>query len=934
MVKILVSDNLAKEGVEQLRTIKDAEVTFKTGMSPQELIEVIPEYDGLVVRSATKVTTEILEAAKNLKLVGRAGIGVDNINLKAATDKGVIVMNTPFGNSITTAEHAIAMMFAAARKIPQASASTHTGKWEKKKFQGKEVYGKTLGIVGLGNIGRIVCKRAVGLSMKVIAFDPHTSNDLAKSIGAEMTGLDELLKRSDFISIHAPLNDQTRDLISTEEFEIMKDSAIIVNCARGGIINEDALAEALKANKIWSAAVDVFVEEPLPEDSKLRGIDNIVLTPHLGASTDEAQVNVAIDIANQFKDYFEDGVIANPINMLPLTQKQIGEIGEYIDLSGKLGGFASQYFEGKIQKVEVLYNGKVAKKSTKFLTQIILKNLLKDIDEDINYVNSSVVARKRGIEVTEINNDKYADFTSSIGVKIFADKPSTITGTVFGSDDVRIIKVDENRIELKPNGTILLLTNKDKPGVIGQVGSILAENQVNIARMQLVLDEENSTAFSAYNVGQKLSNELLEKLNQVEDVVSVTQISMQKALEESLKHKHPIGTRDYFGPLAKAISQAEQKTSGILETWGYSNLISPLFERLETIFPSVSPLLHDQLFKFLDPMDGNSCILRPDITPQVAHFVSANSQYLTFPLRISYHGRLVRQTDKGKIKPGQQRELFQAGFEIIGEESQEAELELISIACEMLGDNEALLELSYPSIIKKWSHYWGVENSELEKLQPVIEAKNFSLLEKLSENSKLPSNARANLLEITRSSGDPEDISTSKYENWPPEILSIIEQVVHFGRQIKSLHPKLSCVVDFSRGGPVDYYSGLCIKIFSKKDGNKIFSGGRYDNLMMRMGLQKPACGLACNLVALGHLEKLKQKPVFSFIGNTKSKIRFRKLFSNSPEQPVISSGEDKLPRIMSAGSGSWSFKTEIEEKSLSDEELILEINKIMREFK
>ena len=527
MPKILVSDNLANEGVELLKQIKNAEVLVKTGMKEEELLQVIPDFDGLVVRSATQVTPKVLKAASKLKLIGRAGIGVDNINLKESTNHGVIVMNTPFGNTVTTAEHAIALLFSAARMIPQASSSTHQGKWEKKKFKGREITGKTLGLVGMGNIGKIVAERALGLKMQVKVYDPFLANEVADSMGVSLVSLEELLKNSDFVTIHVPMNDGTRNLISEKEFGQMKSSAFLIHCARGGIVNEDALCQALQNKVIAGAALDVFEKEPIAADHPFLGLDNIILTPHLGASTSEAQVNVAIDIANQFKDYFENNVISNSLNMMPLTRNEREELGYYIDLSTKLGSFAYQVASGKIASIDIGYHGEVSQLRTRFLSQVFLKNMMEQFCEDVNFVNASSFAKAKGINISQTSTDDCLNFSSSILIRIKAEEEIQIRGTIFGTSDVRIVKINDYRIDLSPKGNILLMSNKDKPGVIGKIGSFLAEKGVNIAKMQLVQNEKENTAFSAFNVDSKVSNDLLDELRSHQDILVIKQINMQ-----------------------------------------------------------------------------------------------------------------------------------------------------------------------------------------------------------------------------------------------------------------------------------------------------------------------------------------------------------------------------------------------------------------------
>ncbi|MBA3071089.1 MAG: phosphoglycerate dehydrogenase, partial [Nitrospirae bacterium] len=427
---------------------------------------------GLVIRSATKVTAEIIEAAKNLKVIGRAGSGLDNVDKAAASKKGIVVMNTPGGNTITTAEHTIALLFSLARMVPQATTSMKAGQWEKKKFMGVELFNKTLGIIGLGSIGNQVAKKAQGLEMVVIAYDPFLSDDKAKASGIEKVSLDELFSRSDFITIHTPLTPETKNLINSETIGKMKKEVRIINCARGGIINEKDLYEALKSGRVAGAALDVFEKEP-PEDFSLIGLDNVICTPHLGAATEEAQENVAIAVAEQIADYLVRGTIRNAVNFPSIPADQVARLQPYLNLAEKLGSFAAQVFEGGITEVTIEYMGDVSELNTAPVTIAALKGLLTPIlEETVNFVNAPFIAKERGIEVKETKSAGAGDYQSMLAIRIKAkDKERYFAGTLFSKKDPRIVQIDNFAVEIMPEGIMLFIYNVDKPGVIGNLGS-------------------------------------------------------------------------------------------------------------------------------------------------------------------------------------------------------------------------------------------------------------------------------------------------------------------------------------------------------------------------------------------------------------------------------------------------------------------------------
>jgi D-3-phosphoglycerate dehydrogenase len=470
MPKVLISDDLSPQAVKIFRD-RGLEVDIKVGLKPDELIAIIGEYDGLAIRSATKVTPKVLAAAANLKVIGRAGIGVDNVDVPAATARGICVMNTPFGNSITTAEHAIAMLMALAREIPQADASTQAGKWEKNRFMGVEVAAKTLGIIGCGNIGSIVADRAQGLKMKVIAFDPFLSPERATAIGVEKVALDDLLKRADFISLHTPLTDQTRNVLDKAAFAKCKPGVRIVNCARGGLVVEEDLKAALDSGQVAGAALDVFLVEPAKQNL-LFGHPRLIATPHLGASTGEAQENVALQVAEQMSDYLLLGAVTNALNMPSISAEEAPRLKPYVRLAEVLGGFAGQVTESGLKKVMIEYEGQVAGINTRPLTAIILQGLLKPLMESVNMVNAPVVAKERNIEVSEVKHDRPGDYQTLIRVSVTTEtRTRDVAGTLFADSRPRIVQIKGVKVEAETAPHMLYVTNDDKPGFIGKLGT-------------------------------------------------------------------------------------------------------------------------------------------------------------------------------------------------------------------------------------------------------------------------------------------------------------------------------------------------------------------------------------------------------------------------------------------------------------------------------
>jgi D-3-phosphoglycerate dehydrogenase / 2-oxoglutarate reductase len=486
-MKILVSDKLSQKGMEILQKEGDGlEVHVKTGLTPAELIKEIPPYHGLIVRSSTKVTANIIEAADNLKIIGRAGIGVDNIDLEGASKRGIIVMNTPEGNAITTAEHTISLMLALSRKIPQANSSVKSKKWEKGKFMGVEVFNKTLGIIGLGRIGRLVGQKAQGLGMNTIAYDPYISSDMAQSLGTPVVELDELLARADYVTVHTPKTNETTYLIGNREFEKMKKGVRIINCARGGIIDEKALYEAIVSGKVAGAALDVFEEEP-PGDNPLLDLDGVISTPHLGAATEEAQDNVAIEIAHQMISFFKHGEIKNAVNLPSMNAELYARMEPYITLAEKLGSLEAQLLEGGLKEIKISYYGEVAELEIRYLTASLLKGLLEHfIKERINSVNSAIIAKERGIKVTESILSQQENYSSLIRLEAITDKEAgSVAGTLFGRRDARLVEINSSPLEAILSGHMLVFYNQDMPGVIGKIGTILGNNKINIAGMNL-----------------------------------------------------------------------------------------------------------------------------------------------------------------------------------------------------------------------------------------------------------------------------------------------------------------------------------------------------------------------------------------------------------------------------------------------------------------
>ena len=519
MPKVLISDALSPAAVQIFKD-RGIEVDFQPalGKDKEKLAAVVGNFDGLAIRSATKVTSKVLEQARNLKVIGRAGIGVDNVDIPAATARGIIVMNTPFGNSITTAEHAISLMLALARQIPEADASTRAGKWEKNKFMGVEIFGKTLGVVGCGNIGSIVADRATGLRMKVVAFDPFLSQERADDLGVEKVELDELFRRADFITLHTPLTDKTRNIINAGGIKNMKKGVRIINCARGGLVDEAALYEALKSGQVAGAAFDVFVTEPATENP-LFHLPNVVCTPHLGAATSEAQENVALQIAEQMSDYLLRGAITNAINFPSISAEEAPRLKPFIALAEKLGSFAGQLTETGISKVQLAYEGAVAQMNTKALTSAALAGLLRPMLGDVNVVSAPVVSKERGIVVEEVTREMPEDYESLITVTVTTERQTRhVSGTVFADGRPRIVNIKGIRMDAEFGPSMIYITNLDKPGFIGKFSSTLGEAGINIATFHVGRDAPGGNAVALIEIDGDLPEAVLAKVRALPQV--------------------------------------------------------------------------------------------------------------------------------------------------------------------------------------------------------------------------------------------------------------------------------------------------------------------------------------------------------------------------------------------------------------------------------
>ncbi|MGA1874827.1 MAG: phosphoglycerate dehydrogenase [bacterium] len=527
-MKVLISDKLSEKGIEIFQKEEGIEVDVKVGLSPDELISCIGAYDALVVRSATKVTSQILDAAKNLKVIGRAGSGVDNIDVSAASKKGIIVMNTPGGNTVTTAEHTISLLLSLVRNIPQGTASMKKGAWEKKKFMGTEILNKTLGIIGMGKIGTEVAKRAKGLFMNVIAYDPYISEEAARKLQVELGSLEDVFKKSDFITLHVPKNTETANIINKESINKMKNGVRLINCARGGLVDEQTLAEALKSGKVAGAALDVFDTEPPSPQNPLLELPNVICTPHLGASTEEAQENVALAIAEQIIDYLRNGTIRNAVNTPSIPQEVLSSIKPYVSLAEGMGSLLSQISDGRMEKYTISYQGEVLHYNVSPITVAALMGLLKPIlQETVNYVNAPILAKEREINVEEIRETATGNFSNLITLTLTTDQGvNTVSGTLFGQSNARIVEINGFPVEVQLTEKMLVFSNIDKPGVIGDIGGLLGQSGINISGMQFGREKPGGRAISILNIDNHVDQDMLDKFKELPNVVSVKLVSL------------------------------------------------------------------------------------------------------------------------------------------------------------------------------------------------------------------------------------------------------------------------------------------------------------------------------------------------------------------------------------------------------------------------
>jgi D-3-phosphoglycerate dehydrogenase len=526
-VKVLVADNISDAGLKNLADTEGIQVDKKVGLSPEELIRTIGDYEALAVRGATKVTAEVIAAGTKLQVIGRAGTGLDNVDIQAATKRGIVVMNTPGGNSVTTAEHTVSMMLALARNIPQAHASLKAGLWEKKKFGGTEVYGKTLGVVGLGKIGAIVADRATGLEMNVVAYDPILSEDQAKQCGARLASLDEVFAEADFLTFHVPLTDHTREMVNKDNIAKMKDGVRIINCSRGPVINEEDLADAVESGKVAGVALDVYPVEP-PENRRLIDNERVICTPHLGASTKEAQENVAVAIADQIRDFLVNGTIRNAVNAPAVAGETLAALQPYIDLGGRLGHFLSQMVQTGITSIEAAYAGDPGDLDFKPITNSFLAGLLTPfMKEDINQVNAPVVAKDRGIVISETRTSRTESFTSLLQFTVTTERRShVVEGTIFGRSEPRMVRYGVYRGEFDLSGNLLLIQAMDRPGVIGAIGQLLGTKGVNISHFQFARAEPGGEALLFLNTDSEADEAAIKDLQGIENIEWVRPLTM------------------------------------------------------------------------------------------------------------------------------------------------------------------------------------------------------------------------------------------------------------------------------------------------------------------------------------------------------------------------------------------------------------------------
>jgi D-3-phosphoglycerate dehydrogenase len=522
-MKVLVSDNLGEIGIKMFQDEEGIEVDVKTGLSPEELKNIIGDYDALVIRSATKVTEDLMDAAKSLKIIGRAGIGLDNVDIPAATKRGIIVMNTPGGNTVTTAEHTIAMMLALSRNIPSGTASLKAGQWDKKKLQGRELFNKVLGVIGFGKIGSIVADRAQGLKMRVILHDPFVTPELIEKAGFESVSIEELYKESDYITVHVPKLKTTTGLINKKAFDQMKEGVMIINCARGGIVDETDLYDAMQSGKVAGAALDVFETEP-PGECKLFELDRLICTPHLGASTKEAQTNVALAVASQIIDYLKNGTIINAVNVPSVTGELLNRLGPFLTLADRMGCLQAQLCKGPVKEVVIEYAGDFFGLDLAPVSIAALKGLLAPaVKDDVNFVNAQILAKERGIKVTETTGSDSGHYINLITVRIITtEMTNTVSGTIFGKNDPRIVKINNFGLELIPRGHLALIHNLDKPGAIGSIGATLGNHNINIGRMQVGQEEDGERSVIFLSTDTPIPDAVRDELNALPLIKTVT----------------------------------------------------------------------------------------------------------------------------------------------------------------------------------------------------------------------------------------------------------------------------------------------------------------------------------------------------------------------------------------------------------------------------
>lgn len=522
-MKVLVSDNLGEAGIKMFQEAEGIEVDVKTGLAPEALKEIIGDYDALAIRSATRVTEELLQSARRLKVVGRAGIGLDNVDIPAATKRGIVVMNTPGGNVITTAEHTIAMLLSLARNIPRGTATMKAGSWEKKKLQGREIYNKVLGVIGFGKIGSIVADRARGLKMQVIVHDPMVNPELVQKAGFECVSMEALLGRADFITLHVPKLKDTTGFINRQAFEQMKSGVMLINCARGGIVDEADLQEAIKSGKVAGAALDVFATEP-PGEHPLLQLDQVICTPHLGASTEEAQTNVATAVAAQIIDYLQNGTILNAVNVPSVTGELLNKLRPFLTLGDLIGSLQAQMISGAIKEVGIQFAGDFQGLDMAPVATAVLKGLLAPVvKDDVNFVNANLIAKERGIKVTQTTLAESDEYISLITVHVITtDMTNTVSGTIFGKTDARIVKINTFRLELVPKGHLALIHNIDIPGSIGEIGTTLGKHKINIGRMQVGQEEEGDRNIIFLSTDTPIPQIVIDELRSLSTVKTVT----------------------------------------------------------------------------------------------------------------------------------------------------------------------------------------------------------------------------------------------------------------------------------------------------------------------------------------------------------------------------------------------------------------------------